>query len=135
MPPSGFELRTLGVPGYDVNHYTMVLPKLSLSYCISQISVCFNRRHHHFTSCLELATSQPRVCGITSWLIPIWPSILGQTSHKKLWILQYCKDILNLYNIPLYVLTWTLLSSINPFPSMHSLLVTIIFFDILNGQS
>ena len=38
---------------------------------------------------------------------------------------RYHKDILNHLIIPVYVLTWTLLSSSYPFHAMHSLLVTL----------
>ena len=44
--------------------------------------------------------------------------------HDHHW--WYFKYILNLYNIPLFVLTRTLLSGIYIFPAMHSMLVTII---------
>ena len=64
--------------------------------------------------------SEKRTSPVFKWLESVWPRPKSQTKWSIV------KIYWTFYNIPLHVLTWTLLYCIYPFPAMQSLIATII---------
>ena len=108
-----------------------------LTICRQMLKIWCN--HLFFLHCCE------KISVLTVYSLPFnledfnWPQeqstsirYLWSKHDSKLfvWKKDYFFSVISLSEIPIHVLTWTLLSSIYPFLAMHLLLVTIICSDI-----